>query len=238
MLSTAQVRKYWAPPCQGPFVKIPLYGEGSITVKASAASAFKALNKCLVNHNYKTRKADTGAYNCRPITGGIGYSLHAYGIAADLNWQTNPYGPTLVTDMPPAMVAEIKGLRTNSGNVIFRWGGDYKGNKDAMHFEVVCTPEQLSTGIYFPPSPIKPQPEDDDMKRWVVRNSTTGEVFCFNGETLRPANDPEYQNILRFHGALTPLDVTGVGPPWYDWTDEQIKSVPKVSGMATNNIQN
>jgi hypothetical protein len=31
--------------------------------------------------NWDPPKASTGAYNCRPITGGTLYSLHAYGIA-------------------------------------------------------------------------------------------------------------------------------------------------------------
>jgi peptidoglycan hydrolase-like protein with peptidoglycan-binding domain len=91
--------------------------------------------------------------NCRKITGGSGYSLHAYGIAADLNWSTNPYGSRLVTDMPGAMIADIKAIRTNNGKQVFRWGGDYKGNKDAMHFEVICTPADLATGLQGGPTP-------------------------------------------------------------------------------------
>jgi hypothetical protein len=48
-----------------------------------------------------------GAYNCRAITGGTDYSLHAYGIAGDFWWDLNPYGSTLVTNMPQGMVDEI-----------------------------------------------------------------------------------------------------------------------------------
>jgi hypothetical protein len=133
-----------------------------ITVKSAAAPAFFALNDILKKHNYRTRRADTGAYNCRKITGGRGYSLHAYGIAADLNWQSNPYSKRLITDMPMAMVQEIERLRTRSGHKVFRWGGRYKNNKDAMHYEVICTPAQLATGIVggggSHPSPA-PKPE-------------------------------------------------------------------------------
>jgi hypothetical protein len=91
--------------------------------------------------------ADTGAYNCRQITGGTNYSLHAYGIAVDLNWSTNPYGRTLVTDMPIGMIEAIEGIRTAGGVQVWRWGGRYSNNKDAMHFEVVASPAELARGI-------------------------------------------------------------------------------------------
>lgn len=149
MLTTAQLRAAWGPACRpsSTRVTIALHGAGRITVDRRCEPAFRALNACLVAHDYRTRRADTGAYNCRRITGGTGYSLHAYGIAADLNWQTNPYGRNLVTDMPPAMRAAIKAIRTRNGVRVFGWGGDYRTNKDAMHFEVVCRPSDLATGI-------------------------------------------------------------------------------------------
>ena len=149
MLTTTQLRNAWGPPCAAAStrVTIDLHGAGRITVDRRTEAAFRALNACLKAHGYPTRRADTGAYNCRRITGGTGYSLHAYGIAADLNWQTNPYGRSLKTDMPPAMRAAIKAIRTRNGRQVFGWGGDYRTNKDAMHFEVVCTPGDLATGI-------------------------------------------------------------------------------------------
>lgn len=145
--STTQLRQLWAPPCKGPWATISLYGAGRVSVRPAIIAAVEALNACLIQHKYKTRYADTGAYNCRKITNGDGYSLHAYGTALDLNWQTNPYGSRLVTDMPVEMRAAIKAIRTNGGHRVWGWGGDYRGNKDAMHWEVVCSPAQLSTGI-------------------------------------------------------------------------------------------
>jgi hypothetical protein len=149
MLTTSQLRNAWGPACAPAShrVTIDLHGAGRITVDRRTQAAFVALNACLKAHGYAIRRADTGAYNCRRITGGTGYSLHAYGIAADLNWQTNPYGRNLVTDMPPAMRAAIKAIRTRNGRQVFGWGGDYRTNKDAMHYEVVCTPADLATGI-------------------------------------------------------------------------------------------
>ena len=147
MVTTSQLRTQWAPACSGPWATMSLYGTGRVSVRASIIEAVNALNACLKAANYKTRKIDTGAYNCRKITGGTGYSLHAYGIAIDINWQSNPYGSTLKTDMPKSMITAIKGIRTKSGKQVWRWGGDYSGNKDAMHFEVICSPADLTKGI-------------------------------------------------------------------------------------------
>jgi len=148
-LSTSQLRNAWAPACKP---------KGRVLI-----DAFAALDAVLKRHGYAPRRGDTGAYNCRKITGGSGYSLHAYGpgdrftfwngvaistaLAVDINWQSNPYGKRLVTDMPAGMVAEIKAIRTGNGKQVWRWGGDYSGNKDAMHFEIVCTPADLATGV-------------------------------------------------------------------------------------------
>lgn len=145
--STGQLRTLWAPPCTGPFVQVTLFGGGRVSVRPAIVDAVHALDACLRAADYPTHVADTGAYNCRHITGGTGYSLHSYGIALDLNWATNPYGPRLHTDMPPAMVAAIQGIRTNSGAQVWRWGGTYSGNKDAMHYEVVASPAEIASGI-------------------------------------------------------------------------------------------
>mgnify|MGYP006053707913 FL=1 len=146
MRSTAELRILWAPACTAPFARLNLYGEGVVTVDVLIVDAVKALNAVLIDWDYRTRR-DTGAYNCRPITGGTNYSLHAYGIAVDLNWSTNPYGHHLITDMPIGMIEDIEGIRTAGGVQVWRWGGRYSNNKDAMHFEVVASPAELARGI-------------------------------------------------------------------------------------------
>jgi hypothetical protein len=147
MRSTAELRILWAPACTPPFARYTLHGGGVVTVDVLVVDALKALNAVLIDWDYRTRRADTGAYNCRQITGGTNYSLHAYGIAVDLNWSTNPYGRTLVTDMPIGMIEAIEGIRTAGGVQVWRWGGRYSNNKDAMHFEVVASPAELARGI-------------------------------------------------------------------------------------------
>lgn len=147
MRSTAELRILWAPACTAPFARLNLYGEGVVTVDVLIVDAVKALNAVLIDWDYRTRRADTGAYNCRQITGGTNYSLHSYGTAIDINWQTNPYGHHLITDMPIGMIEAIEGIRTAGGVQVWRWGGRYSNNKDAMHFEVVASPAELARGI-------------------------------------------------------------------------------------------
>lgn len=67
-------------------------------------------------------------YACRKIAGSSSWSNHAWGLAVDLNAPKNPMTSRLVTDMPSWMPALWKSYG-------FRWGGDYSGKKDAMHYE-------------------------------------------------------------------------------------------------------
>lgn len=67
-------------------------------------------------------------YSCRAISGSNNPSNHSWGLAVDINAPSNPYTSPLVTDMPSWM----PDLWNDYG---FRWGGDYSGSKDAMHYE-------------------------------------------------------------------------------------------------------
>lgn len=206
MRSTAELRTLWAPPCQGPSAKIALHGTGVVYVRPAIIDAVLALNAVLVKWNYLTRKEDTGAYNCKPITGGTGYSLHAYKIALDINWSTNPYGETLVTDMPRGMVDEILAIRTLGGKQVWRWGGDFKSVKDAMHFEICCSPRDLAMGLRGVPLPEKF--EEDDMARY-VRDTINGHYYWLQGEQFRklsPAQFTQRNNLARLGGKNLPVE--------------------------------
>lgn len=205
MPTTSDLRRWWAPHCTGPWTRLELYGTGVITVRSACAPAFRRLDSIMQKWDYKTERHHTGAYNCRQITGGTNWSLHAYGIAADYNWQRNPYGPTLITDMPMGMVEEIEALRTNSGQRVFRWGGRYSRNKDAMHYEIFCSPADLATGIKSsgttdpvtpqPPQPDLPNEEEEEM--YLIRNNDAGSpqygaVYAVSGLFRQPVTAADY----------------------------------------------
>lgn len=141
MASTSSMRAAWSPPCDSGGMETISFGNAGarITVDRLTVPIWRAVEAIFAKYDYTIRRADTGAYNCRQITGGSGYSLHAYGIAVDVNWQSNPYGSHLVTNMPAGAIREIEALEVD-GQPVVRWGGRYSGNKDAMHFEVIVAP--------------------------------------------------------------------------------------------------
>lgn len=90
---------------------------------------------------------NTSAFNCRPVTGGDGWSRHAYGLAVDINPLRNPYvqGSTV---LPPAGAAYLDRSDVRPGMIVaggvvvrafaergFEWGGDFSSLKDYQHFD-------------------------------------------------------------------------------------------------------
>lgn len=150
MLTTSQLRTVWSPACDPTVQRVVELVQGvRVQCRDGVGTAVKALGRVLEAHAYQVRAADTGGYNCRPITGGAGHSLHAFGIALDINWNTNPFRAdnVLVTDMPKVMVRNILRIHTTTGQQVWAWEGDYRSVKDAMHFEIVCAPGDLAAGI-------------------------------------------------------------------------------------------
>mgnify|MGYP001613965997 CR=1 FL=1 len=148
MVGTSFLRRVWSPACQRVH---------------NFLAAYKALDAWFRYYKYKVGPG-SGAANCRQITGGSGYSLHAYfgtlafvfwnvfriplmALAVDINPGRNPYSRRLITDMPRPMVDAISRVRTKSGHQVWQWGGYFSTYKDSMHFEICCTPAQLRTGI-------------------------------------------------------------------------------------------
>lgn len=78
---------------------------------------------------------DDWGFAVRPIRGqSSGYSNHASGTAADANAMEHPLG-RVGTFLRTRVVAIHARLRFYKGAI--RWGGDYQGRKDEMHFEIV-----------------------------------------------------------------------------------------------------
>ena len=127
-------RPTWGPPCNvtGGLSTVHLSTGASLTVATLLAPLVEGLAEETIRRGYPIRRADSGGYNCRRIGTGTSWSNHSWGLAVDLNWQTNPWTRPLTTDMPGWMVD----LWTRYG---FRWGGTYTGTPDAMHYEFLGT---------------------------------------------------------------------------------------------------
>ena len=87
------------------------------------------------------RKRESWGYAYRAIRGqSTGYSNHASGTAIDLNAPDHPLGRdgTFTKAQEAKLRAQLKKYKG-----ALRWGGDYAGRKDEMHFEINCSAAQL-----------------------------------------------------------------------------------------------
>lgn len=100
------------------------------TVNASVAGRFQGFLKALYAKGYRPRSI--GGYNNRNIAGTGTKSLHAYGLAIDIDPSRNPiyYNGR----------GGRHGLPSNVGALAAKygltWGGNWKNTKDYMHFSV------------------------------------------------------------------------------------------------------
>lgn len=108
----------------------------SIRFHRKAAPALAAaLNEIWDHYGHDQKKIDAlgiskyaGAYNPRKVRGSATkWSNHAYGAAIDLNAEENGFGKGHGS-IPQPVIDAFK--RQGA-----RWGGDYKGRTDPMHFE-------------------------------------------------------------------------------------------------------
>jgi hypothetical protein len=90
---------------------------------------------------------NSSGFNCRPVTGGRGWSRHAYGLAIDLNPVENPYvaGTTV---LPPAGMTRVDRASYHPGmirpgdvvvtafaSIGWTWGGSFRSLADYQHFQ-------------------------------------------------------------------------------------------------------
>ncbi len=136
---------------------------GTLIVAADAAPAVRDVFARLFRHRFPIRSIrpahafggsddasmavdNTSAFNCRPITGGKGWSEHAYGRAIDLNPLRNPYVRGRLV-LPRAGARFADRTRAHPGVVLepgpavgafdaigWHWGGRWKGYQDYQHF--------------------------------------------------------------------------------------------------------
>lgn len=112
-------------------------------------------------------KASSWGWAYRAVRGAASLSNHASGTAVDFNAPRHPLGRS--GTFTAAQVAAIRLILTALGGVV-RWGGDYPGRKDEMHFEINASAAQVSTAAARlrggasaarPTTPITS--EEDDM---------------------------------------------------------------------------
>lgn len=78
---------------------------------------------------------DDWGYAERQVRGGSDLSNHASGTAVDLNAPRHPLGTAPEASFSASQITTIHGIIAITADVV-RWGGDYTGRKDPMHFEL------------------------------------------------------------------------------------------------------
>ncbi|KQR08628.1 M15 family metallopeptidase [Cellulomonas sp. Leaf334] len=136
--------------------------QGELVVHADAAEAMVTVFRALFVAGYPVRSMrlvddfgasddasmdadNTSAFNCRAITGGTGWSEHAYGRAIDVNPVENPYvsGSSVGPRAGRAFVSrpDSPGVIHSGDEVVaafaavgWLWGGDWDSPVDYQHF--------------------------------------------------------------------------------------------------------
>ena len=83
----------------------------------------------------------TWGYAHREIRGGAELSNHASATAVDVNAPQHALGAR--GTFTQAQVDEIHRILNDDVNGVVRWGGDYRGRRDEMHFEIIGNEEQV-----------------------------------------------------------------------------------------------
>lgn len=112
--------------------------------RLAAPALERALKRVWDYYGHDQKKIDAlgisktaGTYNPRFIRGSTTkWSNHAYGAAIDINAEEN--GFNVAGNIPIPMIAAFKAEGA-------RWGGDYKGRTDPMHFEFCASGEPART---------------------------------------------------------------------------------------------
>jgi len=119
---------------------------------------------------------DDWGYAARPIRGGTELSNHASGTAIDLNATSHPLATDPPANFSKAEIDAIHAILARTQGCV-RWGGDYTGRKDGMHFEIVRDEAACAAALATVTSG-----EEDDMqlsdtvRLWAGHNPPTYSV--------------------------------------------------------------
>ncbi len=107
-------------------------------------------------------------YYYRTIRGATGLSNHASGTAIDWHAPRHPLGAR--GTFSPAQVREIRAILSQTQHSI-RWGGDYTGRADEMHFEVVASEAQCARVL----EQLTHNDQEDDMPTAITAQLPVGQ---------------------------------------------------------------
>jgi LAS superfamily LD-carboxypeptidase LdcB len=192
VLTTARLRRAWrAYECaEQRMVRLRLFGKWNTPVNPETVDAWRALEQALTGAGYHPHRA--WVFNCRNIGGQQTRSLHAYGLAIDIDHaqpacnvnRATPDGRpvrfstaatkeercrdvragTADTSFTPQQVAAVEAIKTVDGHQVFAWGGRWRTTKDTMHFQINVEPAELARGLTQPAPAPEVSAETNDLE--------------------------------------------------------------------------
>ncbi|MET1038657.1 MAG: M15 family metallopeptidase [Aeromicrobium sp.] len=198
-MTTRSLREAWAADAQRAdlMVGVDVLGHRP-QVNPSIADAARALGVALGRAGYRADRV--GAFSDRVIAGTTRLSLHAYGIAIDIDASHNPHrrgqpGPArwsssgtqeerradvaagrADTSFTADQIAAVRAIRTVDGIPVFFWAGAWRRSPDAMHFQIDVTPAELARGLATTASPGTLEREADGEEADEVDESDDEEL--------------------------------------------------------------
>jgi hypothetical protein len=221
--STAALRNAWREYrcATNRMVQLRVFGKWNTPVNPKTVDAWRALESTLTAAGYDVHRA--WVYVCRNIAGQKAASLHAYGLAIDIDHagpRCNVNNPTpdrrkvrfstattklercrdvqrgiADTAFTPEQVAAVEAIRTVDGHQVFAWGGRWPTTKDTMHFQINVTPQELARGI---------APETVGTGRGVTYSPADSAEAWFEDEEA-PGGEPD---LVTFTARTLPLRVS------------------------------
>jgi hypothetical protein len=161
-------------------------------------------------------------YNYRPVTGGGSLSNHSSGTAIDVNAPDHPYGKR--DTFTPEQRAVIRQILAEVGGAV-RWGGDYSGNRDDMHFEINVSAAEVANVAARLPASASQAPEPEEEEPMIVPASTDNYVSVpCNGKTLLFVSTG-FGRTVQILGIAAVKDNNGKGTPEYTGVQEGLKDI-------------
>lgn len=169
---------------------------------------------------------DDWGYAERPIRGGVELSNHASGTAIDLNATAHPLSTQPAANFSAKEIAAIRAIVARTKGCV-RWGGDYTGRKDGMHFEINASEtacrnvlNQLNAGD------DEMTPQDFDKIREMIRQEIDAtQVVWWDGKKVS-------QNTAMAEFWIMARGIMGKAPFDGQPPNTPVVTVPTINGPA------
>jgi peptidoglycan hydrolase-like protein with peptidoglycan-binding domain len=176
-------------------------------------------------------KEDTGGYNPRKISGTNTWSNHASGTAMDLRWNKHPQGKK--GTFSNAQAGKIRAqLKFYEG--VIRWGGDYSGTVDEMHFEINKAPAEVKKIVA---KIVAPKPKPAAPAVHVAKVGSTGQEVLHIQDFFRRVFPAYRKEVSVKQGQVLSVD-GNFGPQTEAWVKVfQRHTDLKVDGIVGPNTR-